>query len=482
MAKPAEHDPVSTDRRGMMTPRPTGMTEAPRLSTWLVAIALVATACTGSTPSSAPTDPPATATPVPSASPSKPPPSAVASPSPAGIELVKATVPRAAATIEDTRQAAAAINAFGFDLHRALAANGSNLVASPTSVAIALGMARIGARGQTAAEMDDVLSDLATDDHAAWLNGLDQALATRTGTFRDDDGTAHDQTLDISNASFAQRDLAFDAAYLDALASRFDHGQYLVDYQADAEAARRQINAWASERTRGRIPEVLSPGDVTSDTRLALVNAIYLKAAWAQAFQEDQTIQAPFTRLDDSTVTVPSMRPIVASCGEGDGWSAADIPYLGRQLSMLVIVPDDLAAFERTLGAAVIAAIDRTIAATEAVPDVTLPRFEVETREELGDILADLGMPTAFDPAAADFSGMTTQTRLVISKVVHQANISVDEKGTEAAAVTVVGMDTTGGPSETCTAHADRPFLFALRDVETGAILFMGRVVDPTAR
>ena len=102
-------------------------------------------------------------------------------------------------------------------------------------------------------------------------------------------------------------------------------------------------------------------------------------------------------------------------------------------------------------------------------------------REVLGDILAALGMPTAFDAATADFSGMTTQTRLVISKVIHQANISVDEKGTEAAAVTVVGMDTTGGPSETCTAHADRPFLFALRDVETGAILFMGRVVDPSA-
>lgn len=480
MARPAEPDPASTERRGMMTPRPTGSMKATRLSTWL-AIGLVATACTGSTPSSAPTDPAASATPTAAASPSTPPPSAVASPSHAGIELVKATVPRAAATVEDARQAAVAINAFGFDLHRALAANGSNLVASPASIAIALGMARVGARGQTAAEMDAVLSDLATDDHAAWLNGLDQALATRTGTFRDDEGTAHDQTLDISNASFAQRDLAFESAYLDALASRFDAGQFLVDYQADAEAARRQINAWASERTRGRIPEVLSPDDVTSDTRLALVNAIYLKAAWARAFQVDQTIQAPFRRPDGSTVTVPLMRVSEASCGEGDGWAAADIPYLGGQLSMLVIVPDDLTAFERALDADVVASIDATISATTASADVTLPRFDVETREELGDILADLGMPTAFDPAAADFSGMTTQTRLVISKVIHQANISVDEKGTEAAAVTVVGMDTTGGPSKTCTAHADRPFLFALRDVETGAILFMGRVVDPTA-
>jgi len=467
-----------------MTRRSTGTTKAPRLTTCLVAIAIVAAACTGTapspSPSPSPSDPPATPTPVsPTATPAA---SVAASPSPAVIELAKATVPRAAATIDDARRAAAAINAFGFDLHRALAAAGTNLVASPASIAIALGMARIGARGATAAEMDGVLSDLATDAHAAWLNGLDQALATRTDTFRDDEGTAHDQTLDISNASFAQRDLAFEPAYLDALASRFAAGQYLVDYQADADAARRQINAWASEQTRGRIPEVLSPADVSADTRLALVNAIYLKASWAQAFQEDQTNQGPFTRPDGSTVTVPLMRVRGASCGEGDGWAAADIPYLGRQLSMLVIVPDDLSAFERTLGARVIADIDATIAATTSVADVTLPRFDLETREELGDILAALGMPTAFDPTTADFSGMTTQTRLVISKVIHQANISVDEKGTEAAAVTVVGMDTTGGPAETCTAHADRPFLFALRDVDTGAILFMGRVVDPSAR
>lgn len=463
-----------------MTLRPIRPTKAPPLGTWLVTVALVASACTGTTPTTIPTSSPPTptvSTPTVSTAPSLAP-----SPSAAIVELVKSTVPRGAATIDDARQAAAAINAFGFDLHRALAASGTNLVASPASIAIALGMARAGARGQTAAEMDAVLADLATDEHAAWLNGLDQALATRTGTFRDDDGTAHDQTLDISNASFAQRGLAFEPTYLDALAARFDAGQFVVDYQADTEGARRQINTWASERTRGRIPEVLGPDDVSPDTRLALVNAIYLKASWAQAFQEDQTNQSPFTLPDGSTVTVPLMRARGASCGQTDGWAAADIPYLGRELSMLVNIPDDLDAFERSLDAGVLATIDATIAASTATADVTLPRFDLETREQLGDILAALGMPTAFDPDTADFSAMTTQTHLFISKVIHQANISVDEKGTEAAAVTVVGMDTTGGSSETCTAHADRPFLFALRDIETGAILFMGRVVDPSTR
>jgi serpin B len=463
-----------------MTRPGAGASRAAGRPIWLTIVALVVAACTGVAPSLNPTPAPASATPVPpTAAPAT---TAAASPSSAPVELARASVPRAAATGDDARRAAAAINAFAFDLHRALASTGDNLVASPTSIAIALGMARIGARGQTAAEMDAVLSDLATDEHAAWLNGLDQALATRTATFTDDEGTAHDQTLDISNASFAQRDLVFEPSYLEALAARFDAGQYLVDYVADAESARNQINAWADERTRGRIPEVLAPGDVSSGTRLALVNAIYLTAAWAQAFQEDQTVQAPFTRPDGSSVTVPLMRARGASCGEGDGWAAADIPYLGGQLSMLVVTPVELAAFERTLDHDVLATIDATIAANMAAPDVTLPRFDLETREHLADILAALGMPTAFDPTTADFSGITTQARLAISKVIHQANISVDEKGTEAAAVTVVGMEETGGPSDTCVAHADRPFLFALRDVETGAILFMGRVVDPSAR
>lgn len=465
-----------------MTQRRVHTHTASGLMTWLTVLALIVTACTGSAPSGSPTTTVAPASPAPTASPTPTPaPTPAASLSGAAIELAKAAVPRAAATIDDARAAAAAINAFGFDLHRALAAEGTNIVSSPTSVAIALGMARIGARGATAREMDAVLSDIAKDEHAAWLNGLDQALAGRTRTFTDDEGTAHDQTLDISHASFAQRDLTFEPAYLEALASRFDAGQYLVDYIADAEGARRQVNAWASDRTRGRIPEVLIPGDVTADTRLALVNAIYLKASWAQAFQEDQTVQAPFTRLDGTTVTVPLMRVAQASCGVGDGWAAADIPYLGGQLSMVVIVPDDLAAFEATLDADVLAAVDAKIASTASVPDVTLPRFDLETREELAPILAALGMPTAMDADGAEFSGMTTQTKLVINKVIHQANISVDEKGTEAAAVTVVGMDTTAGPADTCTAHADRPFLFALRDMETGTVLFLGRVVDPSA-
>lgn len=440
--------------------------------------ALLVTACGSAAPSSVPS---ATSIPAVSATPSQ-----TASPSPSAsaqaLAITMSDAARDPASSADARAAAGAINAFGFDLYRAMAASGDNVVLSPASVAIALGMARVGARGLTATEMDVVLHDVASDDHAGWLNGLDQALASRTTTFTDDEGTAHDQTLELANAYFAQQGFDFERAYLDALAARFGAGVHTVDYEQDAEAARGLINDWASERTRGRIPAVLQPGDVTAETRLALVNAIYLKASWARQFQEDQTVSAPFTRPDGTTVPVPMMRVGQAACAQGDGWAAADIAYLGGQLSMLLMVPDDPASFEADLDGDLIAEIDAALEATYAQVDVTMPRFDIETRQELGDILAALGMPTALDADRADFSGMTSAERLFIGKVIHQANISVDEKGTEAAAVTVVGMDTTGGgPSETCTAHADRPFLFAVRDVETGTVLFMGRVVDPSA-
>lgn len=442
----------------------------------ILSLILVA-ACGGAQPSPSPSAGP-TAT-IPSSTPT-----AVASPSstaPATLTLAMADLPRASASIDDAKAAATAINDFGFDLHRRLSAGAGNVVFSPASVAIALGMARAGARGETAAQMDAVLREVASDEHAAWLNGLDQALATRSGTFEDAEGNSHELILDIANTYFAQRDYPLERAFLEALAARFGAGMQLVDFIADSESARRLINDWVDEQTRGRIPVVLQPGDVTRDTRLALVNAIYLKAPWSRPFIPELTTDDPFARLDGSTINVPTMHTDRGSCAIGSGWGAFELPYVGNTLSMLVIVPDDLAAFEASVDGDLIARVERAFQGQVAGSDITLPRFDFETREELGPVLAALGMPDAFDDDLADFSGLTTADKLVIGTVIHQANISVDEKGTEAAAVTVVGFDVTSGPSDICTVHADRPFIFAVRDVETGAILFIGRVVDPSA-
>ncbi|HEY4633982.1 MAG TPA: serpin family protein [Candidatus Limnocylindrales bacterium] len=405
--------------------------------------------------------------------------SSVGPPADGGIAVAAANVPRASASPEDARAAARAINAFGLDLYRRVAGADGNVVVSPASIALALAMARAGARGATADEMDAVLRDVATDANAPWLNALDQALATRSGTFKDTTGQQLDVTLRIANAPFAQRDMTLQPAYLEALATRFGAGLRLVDYIRETEAARRLINGWVDGQTEHRIPELLVPGVLTPDTRLALVNAIYLKAPWLTPFLADATKPGPFTRADGSTVEVPMMSLGAAlPYAEGDGWRAVELPYVGGSLALTVIVPDDLARFEATLDAEGLAAIIGAFAEREV--SLVLPKFGIATKAQLKDVLTALGMPSAFDPDRADFSGITAEERLYITDVIHQANIDVDEMGTEAAAATAVVMGTTSAPAEPVSLRVDRPFLFALRDLPTGTVLFLGRVADPS--
>jgi serpin B len=326
--------------------------------------------------------------------------------------------------------------------------------------------------------MDLVLHELGTEDHAAWLSALDQALAGRSGTFPSGDGTMLPVTLRIANAPFAQRDLTLEKPFVDALGARFGAGLRLVDYKADPDAVRILINEWVAEQTEQRIPALLSPGIIDTLTRLVLVNAIYLKAPWREPFAEAATGPAPFTLADGSAVEVPTMAgKRVRPYADGDGWRAVELAYVGGSLAMTVIVPDDLAAFEARLNAALIEEIVAGLAPVSV--DLTLPTFDLETKVDLPDVLAAMGMPDAFDPDLADFRGITTEERLFIAAVVHQANIDVDEKGTEAAAATAVVMAGTSGPPREVSLRVDRPFLFALRDTDTGAILFLGRVADP---
>ena len=340
-------------------------------------------------------------------------------------------------------------------------------------------MARAGARGATAAEMDAVLRDLATDEHAAWLNALDTILASRTGEFKDANDKPQPVTLRIANAPFSQRGMTLVDAYLDALASRYGAGVRLVDYRTDSEAARNAINAWVSDETEQRIPELLVPGTITPDVRLTLVNAIYLKAAWLTPFAVEATKDGPFTRLGGSTVEVPLMHSGGSlRYAAADGWQAVELPYVGDSLAMTIIVPDDLATFEKGLTPGMLAGI--TDALEERAVTLTLPKFKIETKVELAATLAAMGMPAAFDESLADFTGITTEERLFISAVIHQADIDVDEKGTTAAAATAIVMRATAIPGEPVTLTVDHPFLFALRDVPTGTILFLGRVTDPS--
>lgn len=401
------------------------------------------------------------------------------SPSDPRIELAALSLPRLSTTDQDAIDAAAAVNAFGFDLYHAAARGEDDLVLSPASIALALAMARAGARGETAVQMDAVLHDAASDSHAAWLNALDAALAARNGTFRDADGGAHDVTLRIANAPFAQRGMKLEASYLEALATGFGAGLRLVDYINATEEARQAINGWVAGQTEDRIPELLVPDVLTPDARLTLVNAIYLKAAWLTPFDKGHTQPGPFTRSDGSTVETPMMHVGESlAYAAGDGWRAVEIPYVGDQLAMTVIVPDDLATFEASLDGAGFDAITAALQAHEVI--LSMPRFSTESKLSLADALTAMGMPVAFEFDRADFSGITTDERLFIADVIHQANIDVDEAGTEAAAATAVVMEAGSAPGEVVTLDVDRPFIFALRDTQTGAIVFLGRITDPS--
>ncbi len=435
----------------------------------------------------------------------------------ADLAIAVADVPRAAADPSEARRAAASINAFGLDALRGLLADKDldlrdrNVVFSPTSIELALAMARAGAKGDTAAEMDKVLHSKGWDELGAGLNALDQALASRDATWKDSEGIK-ELRLRLANAPFAQRGWTIEPAYLDDMASTFGAGLRLVDYEGDLAGARKTINKWVSDRTARRIPELLKEENLTADTRLTLVNAIYMKAQWTQWFDEDRTKSAPFVRLDGSRVDVPMMnrwggRDIPYA--RGDGWQATELRYLGpdnsHQLAMLLVVPEKLQTFEAGLTAdhleKITAAVTKERELLQAhidcpgtPPDqqdagcyrysleLSMPRFSIETRAELKDMLTALGMSRAFDVARADFSGIRAGEQLHIGTVIHQANIDVDEKGTEAAAATAVGVDTGGGPSpiKNITLRLDHPFLFFVRDVETGAVLFMGRVTDPS--
>jgi serpin B len=398
------------------------------------------------------------------------------------ITLARADVARIAAPPADASSAAAAVNAFGFDLLRAVGSQGDTVV-SPASIALALAMARAGAVGDTATQIDAVLHDAASDAHPTWLNALEAALAARTGTFKDANGKDQPVTLRIANATFSQADMTLQPAYLQALAERFGSGVRLVDYKTATEAARLAINGWVADQTEQRIKELLEKGTLDVQTRLVLVNAIYLKAAWQNPFEASATAPAPFSHLDGTTSDVQTMH-LVADLpyAAGNGWRAVELPYVGDKLAMTIIVPDDFAAFTAGLDEASFGGI--VAALGQQRPEVTLafPKFGTETKVDLATVLAALGMPDAFDPDRADFSGITTQERLYISAVIHQANIDVDEKGTEAAAATAVVMRATAMPADHVTFNVDHPFVFALRDVETGAIVFLGQITTPAPR
>lgn len=401
---------------------------------------------------------------------------------PGSFDLVMADVARAEPDPAEAAAAAQAGAQLGFDILAALEDDGGNLAISPYSIQVALAMARAGARGETLEEMNAVLHVSPAADYDAGMNALDQLLLSRAGEFEIGDDQTVTLELATANSLWGQRGFEFEQEFLDRLARDFGAGMRLVDYVAATEDARRAINGWVSDQTRERIPELIPDGVLDDLTRLVLTNAVYLNAPWLFPFDPDATEDGAFTRLDGSTVAVPMMHhDRNFQYAAGPGYAAIELPYAGQGLAMLIIVPDE-GEFESVLSGLDAAEVAAT-AGSLTTHQVTLamPRFEFRTQSPLKDVLIGLGMEAAFDPTRADFSGITLDaTDFHITDVLHEAFISVDEEGTEAAAATAViaGVTSLPPPAEL---RIDRPFFFAIRDTESGALLFIGRVTDPTA-
>lgn len=394
------------------------------------------------------------------------------------LELAAADVERLDAPVSRAGPVAGAYADFGWDLYRQLA-DGGNLVFSPHSIGIALTMTRAGAAGVTAAEMDQMLHLAAVQNPHGSANALDLALAAAPGTIERPDGTTAAIELEIANAIWAQQGFGFEQPFLVTLAENYGAGTHLVDYEGSHEAAREEINTWVADKTSARIDELIAPGVLSPATRLVLTNAVYLKAPWQHPFDEGATTPGDFTTLDGSTSTVDLMS-VSASFryGRVGDLQAIELPYVGDELAMLVIVPDKgmFEAVSASLDARQVGSILQALRPTSV--DLRLPKFEFTTTASLVPTLAELGMRTAIDPDEADFSAMTTEARLFISDVVHEAFIAVDEAGTEAAAATAVVMDLTAAPVDPQALTVDRPFLIVLRHRVAGAVLFMGHITE----
>jgi serpin B len=371
--------------------------------------------------------------------------------------------------------------AFAFDLYQALRrAEPGNLFYSPYSISLALAMTYAGARGETEQQMADTLHFTLSQErlHPAW-NALDAELARRGQGEKAREGQGF--ALHIANSLWGQQGYAFLAEFLDLLAEHYGAGLRTLDFAGAPEAARVAINDWVSKQTEERIQNLIPPGIINPLTRLVLANAIYFNASWKHPFQESMTSDGPFHLLDGSQVAVPMMRQ-AQDFGyvEGEGVQAVELPYLGDEMSMVLLMPEagGFEAFEGALDAGRVDALLENLSRRRVA--LTMPRFEFESSLALRETLDKMGMPDAFGEGVADFSGMDGTRNLYISAVVHKAFVAVDEAGTEAAAATAVVIGERAAPAEPVEMTVDRPFVFVIRDRQTGTILFVGRVVDPS--
>ncbi|MEW6744951.1 MAG: serpin family protein [Planctomycetota bacterium] len=373
-------------------------------------------------------------------------------------------------------------DAFARALYARLASAEGNLFLSPYSVCIALAMTREGAKGNTAAQMDEVLHLPAAGAAESFRKLAEDLHAPDVSSVQDGKEEVRPAyALEIANALWAQHGFQYASAFEEILRTAYQAGFSTVDF-AKPEKARATINDWVEEKTREKVKDLIPPGLLDAATRLVITNAIYFKASWMEPFRSQQTRDAPFTTQRGDEVQVPMMHSKQSlGYAEREGVQVLELPYAGGHLSMVILLPeekDGLPRLEELVAARPLASWWKGL--TTKMVDVKLPRFEYSSSFDLTRTLPAMGMKDAFDAGRADFSGITPQIPLYIGAVLHKAFVAVDEQGTEAAAATAVVMRLGAAVGEAVEFTADHPFLFLIRHRATGSVLFMGRVADPT--
>jgi serpin B len=371
-----------------------------------------------------------------------------------------------------------------------------NLFFSPTSVRMALAMTYAGARGETADQMAKALSLEGTpasihDGFAAELRDLETAnlapLPPNAPEWQKTEAERKKQTVRVVNRLWGQKARAFKPDFLSLLQREYAAPLEQLDFKSETEKSRVTINSFIADKTEQKIKDLIPNGMLASDTRLVLTNAVYFKATWDEPFSESSTKEDAFfvspTRTARAKLMTATNHYRYAKVGDAE---ILDLPYASGRMSMVVVLPQDkngLSKVEASMNDASLATW--TSALHGAQVHVTFPRFTTTSEMSLKDVLSHdskVAMPLAFDSSKADFSGMDGTKELFIGDVIHKAFVAVDEKGTEAAAATAV-MARAGAAMPTdppIEVRADHPFLFFIRDTKSGAVLFMGRVVDPT--
>ena len=397
-------------------------------------------------------------------------------------------VVRPAPDSPDAQALATGLNDAGYRLfHAVTATQEGDVVLSPLSIGTAFGMLDLGATDNVAAILK-ALFEYPIDGDARWsaFNTLLQDLVTEPGadtvtpTAPDGSTLPAAPIVRIANREFHDTDFSTVAGYDETLQKWFGAGIEPLPIRTDVEGSRKHINLWVSDKTKGLIPDLIPQGAMDTSTVMVLVNALYLKAQWASQFDVSATAPDTFTLLDGTTTSVPFMHngSLDTTLATGDGYTAIDLPYAQSDLSMLVVVPDAgrYSDIEAGLGTSFVDTVESQL--QPASVDLALPKFESDTSFSLRTAIeSGLGIHGLFD--VPELGGIGEN--VAVTDAVHAAKIKVDESGTEAAAATAIMVGLTSMPAQSVELKIDRPFLYVIRDNVTGAVLFVGRVMNPGA-